>query len=757
MRGFRFRQFVRQSIANQPPGAIARSLAILGLGITAPVLLVALPNHQLAQAQESYGEAENYDEESWTNSPEDRPNEAQWQESESWETELESEFDDVDPWITEDPETDSFTDSFYDGDRHEVWDDPYAEPDAADPFDDSFTSVEDDGFNDSFTNDPYNGDADFDSAGFDDFDPDYSGDRWPDDELGSESYDQEDFQDAAAVCMPNAATKADPITEITANVWNVVQWVEQPDTLVMPFLQDLGPQLTAQLQPVVWPDISDRARAARVPIMMYHDILAEKEVFFDVTPEEFEEDLQMIRDNGLTPISMDQLVNHLQTGVPLPPNPILLTFDDGYLGHYQYVLPLLQEYGYPGLFSIYTFKVGRDHGRPGVDWEQLQEMAADPLVTIAAHSVNHPSDLRELSDEDLRMEIEQSKQDLEERLGIPIDYFTYPEGNYDERVAEAVADSGFRAALTMNDLENSMAGESEDLLAIARIGQSQLDSMIEVAWGGNSLPRWGSSFDFTASIQKFETIVDEIPLTLISGGQPVTIHADSRYQVWEIIQDTGIEAAVDGGFFSLEYLDSNQMIGPVYSQNTNEFVPGDRNDVPFIVDRPLVLISPDEVRYIPFDPEIHNSLEGIQAEMEDVTDAFVAAAWLVRDGEAQPAENFGSLFDYDARRHRAFWGINQQGQPVVGATHYYVDSIHLGEILASLGLYDAVMLDSGASTSVAYQGESLMAYEPRPVPHIVGLVPDASQMAIANTDCLMARGLMEKEATDFDDGVGDRN
>ncbi|MGB3514812.1 MAG: hypothetical protein WBA43_00045, partial [Elainellaceae cyanobacterium] len=81
------------------------------------------------------------------------------------------------------------------------------------------------------------------------------------------------------------------------------------------------------------------------------------------------------------------------------------------------------------------------------------------------------------------------------------------------------------------------------------------------------------------------------------------------------------------------------------------------------------------------------------------------------------------LFDFDAKRHRAFWGINQAGQPVVGVSHDFVDSIHLGEILANLGLYNAVMLDSGASTSLSYEGASLVGYEPRPVPHIVGLVP----------------------------------
>ncbi|NJN85244.1 MAG: phosphodiester glycosidase family protein, partial [Leptolyngbyaceae cyanobacterium SL_7_1] len=54
----------------------------------------------------------------------------------------------------------------------------------------------------------------------------------------------------------------------------------------------------------------------------------------------------------------------------------------------------------------------------------------------------------------------------------------------------------------------------------------------------------------------------------------------------------------------------------------------------------------------------------------------------------------------------------------------------LGEALAKAGFRDAIMLDSGASTSLAYQGESLVPYEPRPVPHVVALMPPVDPCAV---------------------------
>ncbi|MGJ3250877.1 MAG: polysaccharide deacetylase family protein [Elainellaceae cyanobacterium] len=539
-----------------------------------------------------------------------------------------------------------------------------------------------------------------------------------------------------SACPVNQGSAEPEIGAIADQAVQVATWLQTPESGLDRFIQALGPQIVASLAPSPWPTIHGRARLAQVPVIMYHDILAEKEVFFDVTPEEFEEDLQYIQENGLTPISLDQMVDHLRTGLPLPEKPILLTFDDGYLGHYTHVFPLLQKYGYPGSFSIYTYKVGRDYGRPGVNWAQLREMAADPLVTIAAHSVTHPADLREVSDAELEHEIVESRRVLEAELGRPIHYFTYPEGKYDARVAWAVREAGYRAALTMDDRENRFAGDSQNLLAIDRIGQSQLEIVASRAWGGSQPRLWASAFDFTAPIRLDQPVMDDVPLTLISGGKPVTIHADSRYQVPEIIANTDVMAAVDGGFFSMKYLDSNTMIGPVLSQSTGEFVPGNASENPRLINRPLVLISSDAVKFVPFDANTHNSLAGIQAEMADVTDAFVGAAWLVKDGQPRAPESFGGLFDFDAYRHRAFWGVNQAGQPVIGVSNDRVDSVSLGTMLAQLGLQDAVMLDSGASTSLAYQGESMVRYVPRPVPHVVGLVPPHATAQSA--DCTIA-------------------
>ncbi|MCX7596837.1 MAG: polysaccharide deacetylase family protein [Fischerella sp.] len=500
--------------------------------------------------------------------------------------------------------------------------------------------------------------------------------------------------------------------------------ITQPKLQVKTLMETLIAYVFAYLKQSRWPYIHQQARLAKVPIIMYHDIIPQKQVFFDVTPSELEKHFQFIKAKGVTPIGFEHLITHLQTGLPLPEKPILLTFDDGYAGHYQYVYPLLKKYGFPAVFSIYTHGVGNNNGRAHLNWEQLREMAADPLVTIASHSVSHPADLTVLSDEQLRTEVLESKNILEAKLGIPIRCFTYPVGKYNQRVAQWVRRAGYQLAFTMNDVDERFAGGSDNLLAVSRFGQSKLRTVTSQAWGGSELPRLKLGLDFTHPLQRIDTTINQIRLILILGGKPITIHASRRYQVKEILAKSGTKAiaGVDGGFFSLKSLDSNVMIGPVFSQITKKFIPGNNSDIQKLAGRPLVLIDPYTVRFIPFDPTKHNTLAGIQAEMPAVTDAFVAAAWLVKNGQPQTANSFNGLYGFNVARYRAFWGINQADVPTIGISRESVDSVSLGIALAKIGLHDAVMLDSGQSTSLVYKGESLVSHTPRPVPHAVALL-----------------------------------
>ncbi len=253
---------------------------------------------------------------------------------------------------------------------------------------------------------------------------------------------------------------------------------------------------------------------------------------------------------------------------------------------------------------------------------------------------------------------------------------------------------------------------------------------------GHQPSTWRQGIDFSQPITTTQATINKIPFVFVSGGKLTTIHAPKPGQVADIIAKRQLEAGIDGAFFIMHDSESNQLVGPSLSQTDRKFHRGTAYEVNKSVGRPLVLMSADTVKFIPFDPKRHNTLAGMQDELPNLTEAFVAAGWLVQKGKPQPLASFGNLWQPNAARYRAFWGFDRQGKPTLGISTRNIGAVDLGEILGRAGWQEAVMVDSGQSTSLAYRGKSLVSnYVPRPVPHVVGLLPPVPKLPGAN-NCL---------------------
>jgi peptidoglycan/xylan/chitin deacetylase (PgdA/CDA1 family) len=81
-----------------------------------------------------------------------------------------------------------------------------------------------------------------------------------------------------------------------------------------------------------------------------------------------------------------------------------------------------------------------------LSWEQVHEMARDG-VRFESHTVHHKL-LAQETDSDILDEIGESRRTIAAHVGYVPDMLAYPSGNFDDRVARIVAESGYRAALT---------------------------------------------------------------------------------------------------------------------------------------------------------------------------------------------------------------------------------------------------------------------------------------------------------------------
>lgn len=534
--------------------------------------------------------------------------------------------------------------------------------------------------------------------------------------------------------------------------------IVEPNETLLETVSQLAQQQEASGDPL---ELHPWAKHSYVPIIMYHDVVADyKDVWFDHTADELRADFEAIQSAGATPITIDQLYDHLRFGEELPAKPILLTFDDAYLGQYENAYPLLQEYDYPAVFFVHTGFVGSLAGKPKFNWDQLREMHANGLITFASHTVNHPEDLSQLDEVQLRRELFDSKTRLEAELAefdFTVDYFSYPAGNRDDYVVELAAEAGYKMAFTM---DSGYAGQSPNLLEVYRFNHLRVAEALLGAAYVEPGQLQAHNLNVTNPLQVRTDTVGRVRISTIRGGRIATVHADRRYEVGALMQRYQATAGVNGGFFAVPwiYSDDNVMIGPVMSANNREFLPGRPEDIGALRGRPLVLLGDDRISFLPFQPETMNDLEGIQELMPDVTDVFVAGLWLVKEGRGltlPELESYG-LTSAAELRPRTFLGIDTYGQAIVGVSNSYITSLALAEALPELGIKEAILLDSGFSSSLLYgddilaSGHATAEMPSRPVPHAV-MVYDLNSIQVANDP--LERLLGQFEPTDRAEAV----
>jgi peptidoglycan/xylan/chitin deacetylase (PgdA/CDA1 family) len=218
-------------------------------------------------------------------------------------------------------------------------------------------------------------------------------------------------------------------------------------------------------------------RQARVPILMYHrieDPLPNADVYrrdLSVSPAKFQAQLRYLQQQGYRSIILNDLALHLTVGKPLPPNPIILTFDDGYADAYTAAFPLLQEHGFVGTFFLVTAYL--DHDVPGfLSWSQVEEMHAAGM-RFEPHSYDHP-DLRNRGFQYLVFQTLGPKQAIEARTGEPCRFFAYPSGRYDQCVIDVLHSADYwGAVLTAQGATHS----TDDLFLLRRVRVSGGDSL----------------------------------------------------------------------------------------------------------------------------------------------------------------------------------------------------------------------------------------------------------------------------------------
>jgi len=263
-----------------------------------------------------------------------------------------------------------------------------------------------------------------------------------------------------------------------------------------------------------------------LPVLVYHKVDSRRELgITSLSPRRFERQIGFLKHEGYASVSPQSLIactlgmTHasplrtpqmhcfdagLRDSVPvqyaadlfvetqgghtadtvLSAKPVLITFDDGYEGIYNYAYPILKKYAFKAIVFVTTGYIGK-HNKwdtslgprfRHLNWSHIREMADDG-IWFGSHGVNHTFLTRQ-SDSAARYEIEASKMELENGLGRPVRFFSYPYGNYDERIISFVREAGYEAAFSLKPefLRVGYTNSSAPVYALPRIAIYLVDN-----------------------------------------------------------------------------------------------------------------------------------------------------------------------------------------------------------------------------------------------------------------------------------------
>ncbi|MBT9283549.1 MAG: polysaccharide deacetylase family protein [Hydrogenibacillus schlegelii] len=220
----------------------------------------------------------------------------------------------------------------------------------------------------------------------------------------------------------------------------------------------------------------------KVAVLMFHHLDETFRSPVTITPRQFEDDLAMLKAKGYHVISMEQFRAWLEGKAPVPPNAVLLTFDDGYDSFRTIAVPLLKKYGMTATnFLIVSFaeRPRRSAALSYLDWQAIENLYREGF-DFYSHTYNmhdlvmvrgcpHPcgsalTHRRYLSDRH-RMETTQAyrrriqedlfaaKQALEQHLSAgerrhEERFFAYPYGETNADVVAVLKELGYRWMFT---------------------------------------------------------------------------------------------------------------------------------------------------------------------------------------------------------------------------------------------------------------------------------------------------------------------
>ena len=188
-----------------------------------------------------------------------------------------------------------------------------------------------------------------------------------------------------------------------------------------------------------------------VPVLSYHKFSRTKSDRTTVRMEDFERQMQYLKENEIRVLTLDEFFDFLDFRRPLPRKSVVITIDDDWRSAHAIAFPILKKYGYPATLFVYTDSLPEN----SLHWNILLEMSRHG-VDIQCHTKTHRNLDRKKGSESFREYFESLKKEmtvsadlLSRRLNKKVKYLAYPYGDTNPLVIALAKKLGYRGAFTV--------------------------------------------------------------------------------------------------------------------------------------------------------------------------------------------------------------------------------------------------------------------------------------------------------------------
>jgi len=173
----------------------------------------------------------------------------------------------------------------------------------------------------------------------------------------------------------------------------------------------------------------------QIPVLCYHRIEDGKKGDYTVSKTTFSSHMKVLADSGYHSVLPGQLYDYLVYNKSLPAKPVLITFDDSRAEHAAVAAPVMEKYGFRGVFFIMTITYDKKNY---MTKEQIAGLAKAGH-TVGLHSWDHTMVTKYKEAADWQKEVAEPKKKLETITGKPVEYWAYPNGVFDHAGAQELS------------------------------------------------------------------------------------------------------------------------------------------------------------------------------------------------------------------------------------------------------------------------------------------------------------------------------